>query len=72
MDSRYLRLTEVDELLADPSHAREKLRWNPKITFKELVRIMVDADMRVLGLTPIGQGDEVLKKKFPDRWWGTD
>lgn len=72
VDSRYYRLTEVDELLADPTLAREKLGWNPKIGFKELVRIMVDADMRILGLTPVGEGDEILKKKFPDRWWRVD
>ena len=72
VDSRYLRLTEVDELIADPTYAREKLGWNPKIEFKDLVRIMVDADMRILGLTPIGEGDEILQKKFPDRWWRVD
>jgi hypothetical protein len=33
---------------------------------------MVDADMRVVDLEPIGEGDELLKRKFPNRWWGVD
>jgi len=71
-DPRYLRLTEVDELIADSAKAGKALGWNPKIRFKELIRIMVDADMRELGLRPIGEGDRILKQKFPDRWWGRD
>jgi GDPmannose 4,6-dehydratase len=72
IDSRYFRPTEVEELVADPRKAKEKIGWNPKIKFKELVKIMVDADMRAVGLEPIGEGDEILKKKFPDRWWRVD
>jgi GDPmannose 4,6-dehydratase len=33
---------------------------------------MIDADMRAIGLKPIGKGDKILKEKFPDRWWHTD
>lgn len=33
---------------------------------------MVDSDMRYVGLKAIGEGDEILKKKFPDRWWLND
>ncbi len=44
-DARYERPAEVDLLLGDYSRAREKLGWEPKITFKALVRMMVDADM---------------------------
>jgi GDPmannose 4,6-dehydratase len=33
---------------------------------------MVDADMRASGLNPIGEGDEILKKKFPEKWWKID
>lgn len=40
------------------------------MTFKDLVRIMVDADMCTFGLEPIGDGDKKLKKMFPKRWWG--
>ena len=72
IDQRYFRLTEVDELVADPTNVREKLGWNPKIQFKELVKIMVDADMRAVGLEPIGEGDKILREKFPNRWWGID
>ena len=72
IDQRYFRPTEVEELVADPAKARKKLGWNPKIKFKDLVKIMVDADMRAAGLEPIGEGDEILKKKFPNRWWGVD
>jgi len=53
IDQRYFRPTEVDYLLADPSKAKRELAWEPKVTFKELVRIMVDADMEAIGLTPI-------------------
>ena len=72
IDSRYFRPTEVEELVSDPAKARKKLNWNPKIKFKDLVKIMVDADMRAAGLEAIGEGDELIKKKFPDRWWGVD
>ena len=39
---------EVDALCGDPSKAREKLGWTPTVTFEELVRIMVDSDVKVL------------------------
>jgi GDPmannose 4,6-dehydratase len=44
-DARYRRPAEVDYLLADPSKARRLLGWEPTITFQQLVRIMVDADL---------------------------
>jgi GDPmannose 4,6-dehydratase len=44
IDPRYYRPTEVDMLLGDPSKAKEKLGWVPKVTFKELVKIMMKAD----------------------------
>ena len=69
IDPRYFRPTEAEELIADPSKAKRKLRWDPKIKFRELTKIMVDADMRALGLEPIGEGDNILKKKFPNKWW---
>lgn len=69
---RYFRPIDVDELLAEPTNAREKLGWNPKIKFSDLVKIMVDADMRAVGLEPIGDGDKLLKETFPERWWGAD
>ncbi len=45
IDPRYFRPAEVDILVGDASKARRKLGWEPKVTFKELVRIMVDADL---------------------------
>ncbi|OGZ44784.1 MAG: GDP-mannose 4,6-dehydratase [Candidatus Ryanbacteria bacterium RIFCSPHIGHO2_02_FULL_45_13b] len=46
IDHRYFRPTEVDHLLADPRKAKEKLGWEAKVTFKELAKIMVDADLK--------------------------
>ena len=43
-DNRYLRPSEVELLLGDPSKAREKLGWAPRTTFSELVELMVDCD----------------------------
>src|SRR5215510_1749753 len=45
IDPRYFRPAEVDLLIGDSSKARRKLGWEPKITFKELARMMVDADL---------------------------
>ncbi len=61
IDPRYYRMTEVDFLLADISKAREKLGWEPKIKFKELVRIMIDADIESKGLKPTGEGKKILQ-----------
>ncbi len=47
IDPRYFRPTEVDTLLGDPSRAREKLGWQPKITFRELVEEMALADLDI-------------------------
>jgi GDP-D-mannose dehydratase len=47
---RYYRPTEVDLLIGDASKARRVLGWAPSVTFKELVELMVDADVR--GLSP--------------------
>jgi GDPmannose 4,6-dehydratase len=46
VDKRYFRPTEVDTLLGDPSKAKEKLGWSPKVTFKELVSEMVREDLK--------------------------
>ena len=63
IDPRYFRPTEVDYLLADPSKAKKQLGWEPKITFKELVKIMVDADLEALHLPSPGEGMRILKNK---------
>ncbi|MFC1580591.1 GDP-mannose 4,6-dehydratase [Thermodesulfobacteriota bacterium] len=48
IDPRYFRPTEVSFLRADPSKAKKELGWEPKVTFKELVQIMVKADIKAL------------------------
>jgi len=72
IDKRYFRPTEVDELIADVGKAKKELSWQPKVTFHDLIKIMVDADMRAVGLEPIGEGDKILRKKFPQKWWKID
>lgn len=47
-DERFYRPAEVELLISDPSHAKKKLGWELKVTFKELVTMMVDADMKRL------------------------
>jgi GDPmannose 4,6-dehydratase len=44
-DSRYVRPAEVDLLLGDSSRARKELGWEPAVSFKQLVTMMVDADV---------------------------
>src|SRR5574341_2626599 len=66
IDPKYFRPTEVENLVGDSSKAKRLLGWEPKVTFKELVRIMVDADMEEVGLTPPGEGRRILAGKgFP-------
>ncbi|MBA7685164.1 GDP-mannose 4,6-dehydratase [subsurface metagenome] len=47
IDQRYFRPSEVDYLQGDASKAKKVLKWEPKVTFKELARIMTDADMKI-------------------------
>ncbi len=47
IDPRYFRPTEVDLLQGDASKAKKLLNWQPKVTFKELARLMTDADMEI-------------------------
>lgn len=47
-DKRYLRPAKVDLLIGDSTKARQKLGWQPSVTFKELVELMVDADIKSL------------------------
>jgi len=63
IDPRYFRPTETELLLADSSKARKELGWSPRITFKELVKIMVDSDMELIGLDSPGEGKKILKQK---------
>ena len=52
IDPRYYRPAEVELLLADPAKAKRELGWQAKVGFKELVRLMVDADLEAAGLEP--------------------
>ena len=56
IDPRYFRPTEVESLLGDPSKAKNELGWEPKISFEELVKEMVLADMEV------AKRDELVEK----------
>jgi len=56
VDPRYFRPTEVETLLGDPSNAKRKLGWTPKITFEELVAEMVREDLKS------AQRDELIKR----------
>jgi GDPmannose 4,6-dehydratase len=49
LDPKYLRPAEVDLLIGDASKAKRVLGWEPKVSFRELVRLMVDADVAMLG-----------------------
>jgi GDPmannose 4,6-dehydratase len=60
VDPRYFRPTEVEFLQGDASKAKRKLNWEPKVKFKELVRIMVDADLR--NLEEMKQCQDVIRK----------
>jgi len=67
-----LRPTEPANLIADSTKARKKLNWNPRIIFKDLVKIMIDAEMRMAGMQPLGEGDRIIREKFPNKWWNLD
>ena len=63
VDSFYRRPLEVDVLCADSTKAKKELEFTPRIRFAELVRIMVDADMELEGLKPMGEGKRILENK---------
>ena len=63
IDPRYFRPTETEHLQADITRARHKLGWEPRTTFEELIKIMVDYDMKLVGLEPKGEGIEISKSK---------
>ena len=63
IDPRYFRPTEVGYLKADPSKARERLSWQPRVSFDELIKIMVDYDLKMVGIDPPGAGIRVSASK---------
>jgi GDPmannose 4,6-dehydratase len=70
IDPRYFRPTEVDYLMADPSKSRQTFGWEPRVFFKDLVRIMVDADLELLGLDSPGEGRKIMERHHGNwhRW----
>lgn len=61
-DDRYLRPAEVELLIGDPTKAQQKLGWQPSITFKQLVALMVEADLKAIGHTAAnGNGSNVIQ-----------
>ncbi len=60
IDKRYLRPLEVEFLQGDASKARKKLNWEPKVRFKDLVKIMVDTDIK--NLEEMRQCQDVIRK----------
>ena len=67
LDSQDFRPNELNILLADPGKARRLLGWQPRVLFKDLVRIMVDADLELLGLKSPGEGAASLAQR-PGSW----
>jgi GDPmannose 4,6-dehydratase len=55
-DPAFYRPAEVDLLIGDPAKAKRVLGWKPEVSFEQLVRMMVDADLRRLGGRPVGGG----------------
>jgi GDPmannose 4,6-dehydratase len=51
----------VELLIGDPTKAKQKLGWEPSVTFEQLVALMVEADLRALDLTsPNGKGSQLM------------
>ena len=57
IDPRYFRPSEVDFLLGDASKAKKNLKWQPKVTFKELAKMMVEADMK------LAENEKIIKEQ---------
>ena len=70
IDPKYFRPNEVDFLQADPGKAQRVLDWEPRVFFKDLVRIMVDADLELIGLESPGEGAKIIEKHHGNwhRW----
>jgi len=61
-DARYLRPAEVDLLLGDASKAKQVLKWTPKVKFKDLAKMMVEADMKIAQREKVLAEHEKVKK----------
>lgn len=60
IDPRYFRPTEVEYLLGDPGKARARLGWEPRVTFRELARLMAEADLQAL--LEMRQCQDIIRK----------
>ncbi|MBA4318776.1 MAG: GDP-mannose 4,6-dehydratase [Flavobacterium sp.] len=63
IDKRYFRPNEVDCLCADTAKAKKQLRWQSKVKFDSLVKIMTDYDLSAAGVEPPGEGIKISKQK---------
>ena len=63
VDPRYYRPTEVEHLQADPGLAKRHLGWEAAVKFKDLVKIMMDADLEKAGLPAPGEGKRILEAR---------
>jgi GDPmannose 4,6-dehydratase len=70
-DPRYYRPTEVDLLLGDATKARKTLGWEPKVNFKQLVRLMVDHDLKLAEQEQVARKHEGLPATDKPRWGAT-
>jgi GDPmannose 4,6-dehydratase len=64
ISERYMRPLEVDSLIANTAKAREELGWAPRVGFRDLVAIMLDADIQAAGLRAPGRGKAILEEKL--------
>lgn len=70
IDPRYFRPLEVEVLIADTTKAQLYLDWKPRISFQNLVRIMVDADLEHAGVPAPGDGQHAVREHFG--YWYSD
>ena len=63
IDPKYFRPTEVENLKSDPTKAKRILNWSPKVSFEDLVKIMVDYDLESIGITSPGEGKRIIQEK---------
>jgi len=72
IDPKYFRPTEVEDLRANNKKAEKILKFVPKVRFKNLVHIMMDAECRRYGVEVTGEGDKIVEQIFPKKWWVRD
>jgi GDPmannose 4,6-dehydratase len=70
-DPRYYRPTEVDLLLGDASKARKALGWEPKVGFKQLVRLMVEHDLKLAEQEQAARQHQGSSTTDKPRWGAT-